>query len=205
MQFRVPTKKIAKLRANWIPLFRRALLIRDLALVAGFIDSLYLAVGPIAKLFTRQIHSTIKARSRWNRSFSSSAPLLEELRFWFSNIAAFNGNGIQPKFCPGAVIFCDASDYAFGGFQFRLNDQPVSGMFTPFESQQRSTFRELKANFYVIKAHVVSLRHKKVTFSMLMRTLPELYRLAAPSSIFSLWKSISASYVWRMTCSVDSS
>ena len=32
-----------------------------------------------------------------------------------------------------------------------------------------------------------------------MRTLPELYRLAAPSSIFSLWKSIFSSYVWRMT------
>ena len=62
------------------------------------------------------------------------------------------------------LFFCDASDYinAFGGFQFRLNDQPVSGMFTPFESQQSSTFRELKAMFYVIKAHVVSLRHKKV-------------------------------------------
>ena len=36
------------------------------------------------------------------------------------------------------------------------------GMFSDFESQQSSTFRELKAIFYVIKAHVASLRHKKV-------------------------------------------
>ena len=58
--------------------------------------------------------------------------------------------------------FCDASDYAFGGYRIKLNDQPVSGMFSQFESQQSSTFRELKAIFYVIEAHVVSLRHKKV-------------------------------------------
>ena len=163
MQFRVPTKKIAKLKSNLDAITSaRTATFRDLARVAGFINSLYLAVGPIARLFTRQIHSTIKDRSRWNCSFSISVPLLEELRFWFSNIEGFNGYGIQPKFFPGAVIFCDASDYAFGGFQIRLNDQPVSGMFTPFESQQSSTFRELKAICYVIKAHVVSLRHKKV-------------------------------------------
>jgi len=35
-------------------------------------------------------------------------------------------------------------------------------MFSHFESQQSSTFRELKAIFYVIKAHVASLRHKRV-------------------------------------------
>ena len=45
-----------------------------------------------------------------------------------------------------------------------MNDQPVSGMFSHFESQQSSTFRELKAIFYVIKAHVAPLRHKKVNF-----------------------------------------
>ena len=43
-----------------------------------------------------------------------------------------------------------------------MNDQPASGMFNHFESQQSSTFRELKAIFYVIKAHIASLRHKKV-------------------------------------------
>ena len=108
------------------------------------------------------MHATIQARSFWDCSFSLSSPLSEELRFWFANIEAFNGYGIQPKFTPGAVIFCDASDYAFGGYRIKLNDQPVSGMFSHFESQQSSTFRELKAIFYVIKAHVSSLRHKKV-------------------------------------------
>ena len=60
------------------------------------------------------MHAAIQARSFWDCSFSLSRPLQEELRFWFANIEAFNGYGIQPKFTPGAVVFCDASDYAFG-------------------------------------------------------------------------------------------
>ena len=95
MQFRVPTKKIAKLKSNLDAIISaRTATFRDLARVGGFINSLYLAVGPIARLFTRQIHSTIKDRPCWDCSFSISVLLLEELRFWFSNIEAFNGYGI---------------------------------------------------------------------------------------------------------------
>ena len=52
------------------------------------------------------------------RSLAGTVHFLGEegLRFWFLNIETFNGYGIQPKFSPGAVIFCDASDYAFGSF-----------------------------------------------------------------------------------------
>ena len=75
-----------------------------------------LAVGPNAGLFTWQIHCTIQAQSGWDCSFPNSVPLLEGLRFWFLNIETFNGYGIRPKFSPGAVIFCDASDYSYGSF-----------------------------------------------------------------------------------------
>ena len=148
MQFRVPPKKIAKLKSNLDSMISSgSAAFRGLARVAGFINSLYLAVGSIARLFTRQMHATIQARSFWDCSFSLSPPLSEELRFWFANIEAFNGYGIQPKFAPGAVIFCDACDYALRGYRIKLNDQPVSGMFSYFVSQQSSTFRELKAIF----------------------------------------------------------
>ena len=144
MQFRVPPKKIVKLKSNLDSMISSgSATFRGLARVAGFINSLHLAVGHIARLFTRQMHATIQARSFWDCSFSLSSPLSEELRFWFANIEAFNGYRIQPKFAPGAVIFFDASDYAFGGYRIKLNDQPVSGMFSYFESQQSSTFREL--------------------------------------------------------------
>ena len=156
MQFGVPPMKIAQLKSD-LDFFisSRTVNFRDLAWVSGFINSLFVAVDLIASLFTRQINSTIQAG--WDCTFPISVPLLKGLRFWFLNIEAFDGYGIQPKFSPGVVIFCD---YAFGGFQ--VNDQPVSGMFTPFESQQSSTFGKLKANFYVIQAYAVSLRRKKV-------------------------------------------
>ena len=93
--------------------------------MTDFINSLYLAVGPIASLFTRQMHATIQARSFWDNSSSLSSPLSEELRFCFALL--------QPKFTPGAVIFCDASDYSFGGYRIKLNDQPVSDMFSHSE------------------------------------------------------------------------
>ena len=78
---------------------------------------------PVVDATSARIHSTIQAG--WDCTLPISVPLLEGLRFWFLNIEAFDGYGIQPKFFPGVVIFCD---YAFGGFNVRFNDQPVSGI-----------------------------------------------------------------------------
>ena len=118
MQFRVPPKKIAKLKSNLNSMISSgSTTIRELARAVDFINSLYLAVSPIARLFQRQMPATIQACSFWDCSFSLSSSLAEELHFWFTNIKASNGYGIQPKLTPGAVIFCDASDYAFGGYR----------------------------------------------------------------------------------------
>ena len=82
MQFRVAPKKIAKLKSNLDSMISSgSATFRGLARVASFINSLYLAVGPIARLFMRQMHATIQARSFWDCSFSLSSPLSEELRF----------------------------------------------------------------------------------------------------------------------------
>ena len=193
MQFRVPPKIIAKLKSNLDSMISSgSATFRGLARVAGFINSLCLAVGPTARLFTRQMHATIQARSFWDCSFSLSSPLQEELRFWFANIEAFNGCGIQPKFTPVAVIFCDASDYPFGGYQIRLNDQPVNGMFSHFESQQSSTFRELS----MLSRHMLHLSGtRKLKFSRTRMPLG-LSHLVALSSIFSVKPLIFFSCAW---------
>jgi len=87
MQFRVPPKKIAKLKSNLDSMISSgSVTFRELARVAGFINALYLAVGPIARLFMRQMHATIQAHSFWDSSFPHSSPLSEELRFWSTNI-----------------------------------------------------------------------------------------------------------------------
>ena len=51
-------------------------------------------------------------------------------------------------------MFLSFSLFHLEGYQIRLNNQLVSGMLRYLESQQSSTFIELKAIFSVIKAHV---------------------------------------------------
>ena len=53
-----------------------------------------------------------------------------------------------------SFMFLSFSLFHLEGYQIRLNNQPVSGMLRYLESQQSSTFIELKAIFSVIKAHV---------------------------------------------------
>jgi len=64
MQFQILPKKPAKLKSNLDSMISSGCAtFRELARVAGFINSLCLAVSPIARLFTRQMHATIQARS----------------------------------------------------------------------------------------------------------------------------------------------
>ena len=62
MQFRIPDKKISKLKVTLdVMIFSGTAIFRDLARIAGFLNSLYLAVGSISRLFPRQIHSTLQS------------------------------------------------------------------------------------------------------------------------------------------------
>ena len=88
--------------------------------------------------------------------------LLEELKFWFCNIESFNGYSIRPPPDSSTVVFSDASDAAFGGFSASLDGTVASGMFTTDDLGQSSTFRELKAIYYVLLSFVEHLKHKRV-------------------------------------------
>ena len=59
-------------------------------------------------------------------------------------------------------MFSDASDVAFGGFSATLDGSVVSGMWETGDIGQSSTFRELKAIFYVLLSYVAQLKHKRV-------------------------------------------
>ena len=88
--------------------------------------------------------------------------LLEELKFWFSNIESFNGYSFLPPPDSSTVVFSDASDAAFGGFSVSLDGTVASGMFTIDDLGQSSTYRELKAIYYVLLSFVEHLKHKRV-------------------------------------------
>ena len=161
--FQVPEAKLAKLKCLLESLILDGLSTpRELARLAGFITSMSLAVGPIALLFTRQMHFSIQPRSSWD-VFSEA--LLQELKFWLEHIDAFNGYSIRDVFgTTNSVIYTGASGFAFGGYLAALDGDPVRGMFEPADINTSSTYRELKAVFffYVLQSYAAKLEGQKV-------------------------------------------
>ena len=163
LTYQISPRKVDKLRNSLQELVSDGYsTYRDLARLAGFIISLSLAVGPIARLFTRQMHYAIQSRPSWDTRFVFSVPLLQELKFWLQNIDAFQGFPLSPSFCADSVLYTDASGFAFGGYLATLDGTPVSGMFPESDLHSISSFRELKAILYTIKSYAGKLANQRV-------------------------------------------
>ena len=113
--------------------------------------------GPITRLLTRQIYFNIEAGSLWDSVVHFTPALLEELKFWFVNVGCFNGYSTSSPPLSYTILFSDASELAFGGY-----GSLVSGMWTADIIGYSSTYRELKAIYYVCLSCVEQPRHKKV-------------------------------------------
>ena len=147
MTFQIPEAKVRKLKSLLSSAIRdKSSSYRELARIAGSLISVALAVGP---LFTRQMYLAIESRSVLDHTLHFSSALLEKLRFWYCNIDSFNGYSLRPPPDSSTVIFSDASDVGFGGFSASLDGVTASGIFTAEDLGQSSTFRELKAIYYV--------------------------------------------------------
>ena len=97
--FQIPEAKPAKLKRSLESLILDSYAsYRELTRLAGFIISLSLAGGPIARLFTRQMFLFIQSRPSWDVSFTISEALLQELKFWLQHIDSFNGYSIRGVF-----------------------------------------------------------------------------------------------------------
>ena len=153
MKFQIPPKRS---RQNLFSTFR------ELSRIAGSLMSVSLAVAPITRLLTRHMYWAIESRSYWDDTLCFSPGLLQELRFWHSNIASFSGYSIREPLVTHTAVFSDASDVAFGGFCLSIDGSPVSGMLTRDEMRMSSTFRELKAMYYVLLSYADQLRNKRV-------------------------------------------
>lgn len=146
MKYQIQEKKLAKLKSLLdICIQDGHCTYRYLAKIAGSVISRVLEVGPIARLFTRQMYLTIETRSSWDNVVYFSPNLLEELKFWFLNLDCFNGYSIRPPPTPCTIIFTDAIHIAFGGCSASLDGSVATGMWTSENLGQNSTYRELKA------------------------------------------------------------
>ena len=92
MSFQIPEAKVGKLKSLLSSAIRdKSSSYRELARIAGSLISVALAVGPLSRLFTRQMHLAIECHSAWDHTLHFSSALLEKLRFWYCNIDSFNG------------------------------------------------------------------------------------------------------------------
>ena len=108
------------------------------------------------------MYFTIATRSAWDSLVHFTPALLEELHFWYTNIGCFNGYRIRSFLSSCTVMFSDASRVGFGGYSATLDGSPISGMWTVDGFNKSSTYRELKAIFYVCVSYLDQLRQKKV-------------------------------------------
>ena len=164
-QFEIPPRKIEKVKKNiQYILSSNHVSYRELAKIAGFINSLYLAVGPSVRLFSRQLFFIISQRDSWAGQLHCVPPLLmEELRFWLTNLCYLNGYNIRPKVSlEPLTIHTDASGVGYGGYFASLRDVNIHGHWSAEQSGKSSTFRELLAILLVLKTSVKRLQHKKV-------------------------------------------
>lgn len=123
MTFQVPQRKIEKLQILLGTMVASPYVVaKDLARVAGQIVSVTFGLGPIARLFTRQMYFRIENRVYWQESVSMEPALLEELRFWLQHIHAFNGYAISRSFSATSVVNSDASDAGYGGYSVQVGN-----------------------------------------------------------------------------------
>ena len=92
MIFEVPVRKIEKLKAAIRAVLNRqsvpaTLLVR----IAGYLISLNIALGPIARFFTRHMYFVVAFRRSWRDYVYDSGHLPQELKFGLQRVDAFNG------------------------------------------------------------------------------------------------------------------
>ena len=162
-EFRIPQEKLDKLDAKLDEIIgSRFASFRFIAKLAGFLQSLHLAVGPVIRLFTRQMYFAIATRTYWDEKFLVLEPLQDELKFWRHYLYAFNGYSIRKKLSVDYVIFSDASSFGYGAYVDNSDLPDANGLWLEGEIDDRSTFRELKAIHNVVECYAPQIAHSKV-------------------------------------------
>ena len=165
MLFVIPEKKIVKLKSVLTGLIHEFpnLSVRDVARVSGFVISLTVALGPVARLFTRQMYFFVQLRKSWDDVLVAPEGVLQELKFWLTHVEAFNGYPLNRPLSSSAVLTCDASQSGYGAhITFGSDRKFCSGMWSSFERAKSSSFRELMVIFLALKSFQSFIMGKKV-------------------------------------------
>ncbi|CAH3103488.1 unnamed protein product [Porites lobata] len=160
--FQIPEAKLAKLKRSLESMILDGYATyRELARLAGFIISLSSQLALLLVYSQDRCTFLFSPGPRGMSRLPFPRPYCKSLSFGFSISILLMGI-LLGVFCAESTIYTDASDFAFGGYLATLGGEPVRGMFSPADVDSSSTYRELKAVFYVLKSYAVSLKHQRV-------------------------------------------
>ena len=122
MPFQVPSSKLERLKSAIRDVLGcQNVPVKDIARISGYLVAMTTALGPISRLFTRQMYVVIANRISRRGHVVVNEPLAQELKFWLHHVDAFYGYAIKRKFSATAIVYSDASDTGL------VDSQPLWG------------------------------------------------------------------------------
>ena len=112
---------------------------RDVAQITGTIVSMGLALGPVARLWTRGLYRAIMQASTWGEHIQLDEGARQEITFWRNNFELCHGQPIRlanPR--PEILTYSDASNTGWGGYSVEIGGKIAKGSWLEEEKLKSS-------------------------------------------------------------------
>ncbi|CAB4014734.1 Hypothetical predicted protein [Paramuricea clavata] len=163
--FRVPEQRIVKLnnQLHTIQVNNYKTTAYGIAKLTGTIISMGLALGPIARVWTRGLYRNLTPTTLWGEIVHLNEDAIREINFWVDSFAECHGQKIWLSSpLPEVMTYSDASDTGWGGYCVQISGQIAKGSWTPEEAKQSSTWRELRGTYLVLLSYAKQFHGKFV-------------------------------------------
>ena len=137
---------------------------RQLARCTGKLVSMQPVYGNLVRLMTRQLYLLIESRCSWDEPFkiNHGHKCLGELEFWFSNLRCRNYRKLGSYEPTHLIAYSDASNFAAASFIVNCINSVHRSVWSEIEQIKSSTFREIRAVYFGLRAYARFLEGKSV-------------------------------------------
>ena len=159
--FYVPPKKVTSLKRKLQQFCSsQKTTARRISSLVGTVVSLGIAIGPVARMWTRSLYALVYKLPSWDSPITLSDKASAELiEFWSLCFEKFNGNHIWPTSpIVNVMSYSDSSNFTWGGYIVQIADHVAKGSFTEVEAAQSSTWKELQGTFYLLSSYLKQLQ-----------------------------------------------
>ena len=111
-----------------------------------------LAVGPVARLRTRNMYCLLNTRQSWQDLLQIEENVKDEFTFWVTCVDKINGQKLWRSPAAVRIVYSDASSTGYGGYLVEHGNHVAHGQWNEQEKGKSSTWRELTAVDRVLRA-----------------------------------------------------